>query len=215
MTQIRRYSGFLALLAIIILAALLIREWLPKPCLLPEPFCTGTPPPPSPMPTPASTPTVTILNIRALAQLATVKYQVVAEVPNESVPDDFRAALGARERITLLVFSDVNAGFDLAKLREGDLWTDGTRVQLHLPAPEIISQDIDFERSHAIARDITPIIIGSDPELEMKTLEIAEKHIKEAAVEEGILENASKYGQLFFENFLRSLGFTEVKVIVN
>ncbi len=29
-----------------------------------------------------------------------------------------------------------------------------------------------------------------------------------------MLENAAKYGQLFFENFLRSLGFTEVRVIV-
>ncbi len=214
MIQIRRYSGFLALLVIIILAALLVREWLPKPCLLPEPFCNGTLPPP-PTPAPTSAPTVTIMNIRALAQLATVGYQVVAEVPNESVPADFRAALGARERIVLLVFSDVKAGFDLSKLKEGDLWTDGTRVQLHLPAPEILSKQIDSERSHAIAHDITPILIASDPELEMKTLEIAKTNIDEAAIEEGILENASKYGQLFFENFLRSLGFTEVRVIVN
>jgi len=214
MNQIRRHAGFLALLVIIVLAALLVREWLPKPCLLPAPFCNSTLPP-SPTPAPTSAPTVTIMNIRAQAKLATVGYQVVAEVPNESVPADFRAALGARERIVLLVFSDVKAGFDLSKLSEGDLWTDGTRVQLHLPAPEILSNEIDFKRSHAIARDITPIIIGNDPELEMKTLEIAEKHIEEAAIEEGILENASQYGQLFFENFLRSLGFTEVKVIVN
>jgi hypothetical protein len=214
MKQMRRNAGFLALLIIIVLAALLVREWLPKPCLLPEPFCSNTPPPaPTPAPTPA--PAVTIMNIRAQAKLATVEYQVVAEVPNESVPDDFRAKLGARERIVLLVFSHVKAGFDLSKLREGDLWADGARAQLHLPAPEIISQDVDFDRSHAISRDITPIIISSDPELEMKTLQIADKHIKEAAIEQGILENASKYGQLFFENFLRSLGFTEVKVIVD
>ncbi len=206
----RRHAGFVALLVIIVLAALLAREYLNKT----NPIWTP-PTPIAPAVTPAKAPSVAITNIRAQAELATVRYQVVAEVPNESVPDDFRAALGARERIVLLVFSDVKAGFDLSELREDDLWTDGTRVQLHLPAPEILSREIDAKRSHAISRDITPILIASDPELEMKTLEIAKAHIDEAAIEEGILENASQYGQLFFENFLRSLGFTEVKVVVD
>ena len=216
MNQIRRYAGFLALVVIIILAALLVREWLTKPCLLPAPFCGPptpvTPPEPS---EPSKTPTVTITSILAKAELATVEYKAIAEVPNESVPNDLRGWLGAKEQITLLVYGNVKAGFDLSKLRENDLWTDGTRVQLHLPAPEILSTSIDFTRTHAVRYEKTPIIIANDPDLEKKTLRLAEDAVHQAAVEAGIFENASKYGQLFFENFLRSLGFTEVKVIVN
>ena len=52
----------------------------------------------------------------------------MAEVPNERVPDDFRQYLGARERILLIAYGDVKAGFDLSKLRQEDLWTDGSRV---------------------------------------------------------------------------------------
>jgi hypothetical protein len=43
----------------------------------------------------------------------------------------------------------------------------------------------------------------------------AQDAIRQKAVEAGILEDAAKYGQLYYENFLRSLGFTEVQVIVN
>jgi hypothetical protein len=166
------------------------------------------------VPTPPPQPTVTIASIRAAAELATVEYQAVAEVPNERVPDDFRQYLGARERILLIAYGDVKAGFDLSKLREDDLWTDGSRVQLHLPAPEILSTSIDFERTHLVYYEKS-LLVQHDPDLSRETLATAQQAVRQAAVEASVLENASKYGQLFFENFLHSLGFTDVQVIVD
>jgi hypothetical protein len=173
-----------------------------------------SPPPPTSLPAPASQPTVTIASIRAAAELATVEYQAVAEVPNERVPDDFRQYLGVKERILLIAYGDVKAGFDLSKLRQEDLWTDGSRVQLHLPAPEILSTSIDFERTHVVYYQKS-LLVQHDPDLDRETLETAQQAVRQAAVEANVLANSAKYGQLFFENFLHSLGFTDVQVIVD
>ena len=208
MSLIRRHAGFLALLVIIALAALLVREYLNKS----QPV--WTPPPTAPTGTPAPAPSVTITNIRGMAELATVEYQAIAEVPNERVPDDVRKYLGVKEQILLIAYGDVKAGFRLEKLTESDLWTDGRRVQLHLPAPEILTTSIDHKRSHAVTYQGS-LLLSHDVNFEKDTLGIAEGALEQAAIEAKILENAGKYGQLFFENFLRSLGFTEVKVIVN
>ena len=212
MNHVRRNVSYLALLVIVILLALLARGYLSKGSpLLPLPF-GGLPVAPTESPKPS--PTVTITAIRAMAELATVDYQAIAEVPNERVPDDVRKYLGVKEQILLIAYGDVKAGFDLSKLRENDLWVDGNRIQLHLPAPEILTISIDHKRSHVVY-DQGSLLIAHDVNLEGETYQIAEGAIRQAAIDAKILENASKYGQLFFENFLRSLGFTEVKVIVN
>ena len=196
---------FLILLAVIVLLALgagvLFRE---ARKLIPPPI-------PTPTPTPI---VVTIESVRAVAELATVEYRTVAEVRNESVPDDLRQHLGIKEEILLLVYGNVKAGFDLSQLQEEDIWTDGNRVQLHLPAPEILSTEIDFERTHAVAYGRS-IFVNHDVELELETLKMAKEAINQAAMESGILDMASQFGQSFFENHLRSLGFTEVQVVVN
>jgi hypothetical protein len=213
---LRRNAVWLALLIGIFFLAVLGRAYLPdllKPSrLLPSPF--GGELLPAPAPTPLPPPTVTISGIRALAELATVEYLAVAEVPNERVPDDFRQYLGVREQILLIAYGEVKAGFDLSKLREEDLWTDGSRVQLHLPAPEILSTSLDFERTHVVFYQKS-LLVEHDPTLGQETLDIAEEAIRQAAMETDVLEKAAGYGQLYFENFLRSLGFTEVQVIVD
>ncbi len=211
----RRNVVWLVVIIAVVLCAALARAYLPgllRPSrLLPPPF--GGDLVSAPTATPLPPPSVTIAGIRAAAELATVAYQAVAEVPNERVPDDFRQYLGVREQLLLIVYGEVKAGFDLSRLREDDLWQDGTRVQLHLPAPEILSSSVDLERTHVVFYRKS-LLIEHDPNLGQESFQIAEDAIRQAALEADMLENAAKYGQLFFENFLRSLGFTEVRVIV-
>jgi len=205
---LRRNIVFLAVLVSIILLALSARVVIQS---LDRPGATPTPSPTRPAGTP---PTVTITDIRAAAELVTVEYRAVAEIQDERVPDDFRQYLGVRERIVLLAYGDVKAGFDLSKLSEDDLWTDGTRVQLHLPAPEILSNSIDHDRTHVVLHQRT-LLMPQDVNWEGEVFQIATDSIRQEAISAGILEDAARYGQLFFENFLRSLGFTEVQVVVD
>jgi hypothetical protein len=201
---------FIVLVIAVILLALSARVLLnifggvaPTPTSTPVPTFTPIPPP-----------EVTITDIRAAAELTTVEYQAVAEIQDERVPDDFRQYLGIKEQVLLLAYGDVKAGFDLSGLSEENVWTDGTRVQLHLPPPEILSTSIDYDRTHAVYHRGT-LLMSRDINWEGEIYDTAQDAIRQEAVEAGILEDAARYGQLYFENFLRSLGFTDVQVVVD
>jgi hypothetical protein len=169
-----------------------------------------------PTDTPIPPPVVTINGIKSQAKLATVEYSTITEIYSENLPegwlDEF---LGTKERLLMLVYGDVRAGFDLDKLPEEGLWTDGTRVRLVLPAPEILNSSIDFDQTHIVYYENNLIFDENNPNLQGEALKQAKSAIEQAAVEGGILERANDYGQLHFENFLYSLGFTEVEVVVD
>jgi hypothetical protein len=166
--------------------------------------------------TPLPPPIVTIQGIKSKAELAAVEYSTVTEIYSENLPqswlDEF---LGTKERLLMLVYGNVQAGFDLEKFNEEDLWTDGTRVRLVLPAPEILNSSIDFERTHIVFYENSLILEKNDPNLQGDALAQAKGSIEQAALEEGILNKANEYGRLYFENFLYSLGFTDVEVVVD
>jgi hypothetical protein len=56
---------------------------------------------------------------------------------------------------------------------------------------------------------------NNNPNLQGEALAEAQIAIEQAALEQGILDKANTHGKLYYENFLRSLGFTEVEVVTN
>jgi hypothetical protein len=181
-------------------------------------FPPSLPPTATPLPTntPLPPPVVTIQSIKSQAKLSTVEYNTVTEIYREDVPEGWLdGILGTKERLLMLVYGDVQAGFDLEKLSEENLWTDGKRVRLILPTPEILSSSIDFERTHIVYYENNLILEENNPNLQGEALEEAQRAIEEAALKEGILDKANDYGKLYYENFLRSLGFTEVEVVTD
>lgn len=177
---------------------------------------TGKIPEGAPTRTPLPPPVVSIQKIKAQAKLSTVEYSTITEVYNETPPaglvDEF---LGNKEKLLMLVYGDVEAGFDLNDLSEEDLWTDGQRVRLVLPAPKILNSSINFDRTHIVYYENKLIFDSNNPNLQGEALKQAKDAIAKAALEDGILNRANDYGKLYFENFLYSLGFTEVDVVVD
>ncbi|HEY53584.1 MAG TPA: DUF4230 domain-containing protein [Caldilineae bacterium] len=198
-----KYFAFGAGIALILVLGLLGRLVLPD--------LLGLTPTPAPTPTPRP-PVVSVLSLRPLAELATVEFPAVADIPNERVPDDIRKHLGVKEEVLMLMYGEVKAGFDLSKLSDEDIWIDGTRVQLYLPEPEILSTSIDFDKTRIVSYEKS-ILVGSDPALQAETLKKGKQALEQGALESGILDMATLFGQMYFENHLRSLGFTEVKVL--
>ncbi|MBI1881022.1 MAG: DUF4230 domain-containing protein [Chloroflexi bacterium] len=181
-------------------------------------FPPALPPTATPLPTntPLPPPVVTIQGIKSQAKLATIEYNTVSEIYREDVPEGWLdGLLGTKERLLMLVYGDVQAGFDLEKLKEEDLWTDGKRVRLVLPAPEILNTSIDFDQTHIVYYENNLVLEKNNPNLQGEALAEAQKAIKQAALEDSVLNKANTYGKLYYENFLRSLGFTEVEVVTN
>ena len=158
-------------------------------------------------------PTVAMGALRPIAELATIEYSTVVEVPNERIPDDIRKMFGAKEQILMLVYGKVKAGFDLNKMADGDLQTEQGTVRLTLPRPEILSLTIDNERTHVVYYEKS-WLVGRDVKLESETREMADTLIRQQALDDGILEQAKALGVQYYENHLRSLGFTDVQVVV-
>jgi hypothetical protein len=171
-----------------------------------------------PTPTPSLTERITIKpptiqEIQQMAELSTVKFTLSAEITDERIPDDFRADLGVKEELLLLAYGEVAAGFDLSKMDKDDIWVDGTRIQLTLPPAEILYSRLDTERTRVIYYKKS-ILMQRDVSMEGNARQEAEKAIRDAALQQDILDHAGRYGELFFANWLRSLGFTEVQVVV-
>lgn len=166
--------------------------------------------------TPLPPPVVSIQQIKQQAELSTVEYSTVTEIYAENAAtgwlDDL---LGTKERLLMLVYGDVQAGFDLSDLAEENLWSDGDRVRLVLPPPKILNSSINFDRTHIVFYDNNLILQENNPNLQGEALANAKNAIEEAALQEGILPEANKYGQAYFENLLYSLGFTDVEVVVD
>jgi hypothetical protein len=165
----------------------------------------------------APTPSVhapTIQEIQSAAELATVKYTLSTEASGTNVPQDIRKWFGVREEILLIAHGEVAAGFDLSKMSDKDIWVDGSRVQLHLPAPEILYVRIDNERTHVVYYDKS-WFVERDVDLESRARQQAEELLRQAALEGEVLSRAADYGELFFSDWLYQMGFSEVQVIVN
>jgi hypothetical protein len=151
--------------------------------------------------------------IRPIAELATVEYIVVVEVPNEKVPNDIRAWIGAREYLLMLIYGQVKAGFDLQNLSKEDIQTSGSKIRLTLPSPQILGISIDNRRTHIVFYEKS-WMVGHDVRLESEARATADEMLRQQAITDGILEKARNHGQLLCENYLRSLGFTDIQVII-
>jgi hypothetical protein len=169
-----------------------------------------------PTATPLPPPVITIQGIKSQAELSTVEMTTVAEIYNESLPegwlDEF---LGTKEKLLILAYGEVRAGFNLEEMNEESLWTDGKKVRLVLPAPKVLNSSINFDRTRIVYYENNIILDDNNPNLQGEALAKAKESIEKSALEAGILNQANDFGKLYFENFLYSLGFTDVEVVVD
>ena len=119
----------------------------------------------------------------------------------------------SRDKLLLIAEGEVVAGFDLAKVTEDDIVVLGTTVLIFLPPPEILYSRIDNENTFVYERE-TGILRRPDPDLESEARRLAEAHLVNWALDRDILVKAEETGLIYLENFLRLLGFTQIRVEV-
>ncbi|OQY47179.1 MAG: hypothetical protein B6242_05630 [Anaerolineaceae bacterium 4572_78] len=130
--------------------------------------------------------------------------------------------LGIKQNIIVLIRGRVPAGFQLGNIDEDDIWvsSDGTRAQITLPPPVIFEENIafDFENSRVLSTsDTCPNFICPTDTLaayQELVLPAAREKLIVYARESGILDQAARDGEAYYTQLLKSLGFEEVRVIV-
>jgi hypothetical protein len=104
----------------------------------------------------------------------------------------------------------VVAGVDLSQLQPEDVWVDdGGRVYIRLPEPEIFIATLDNENSYVYDRQ-RGLLTAGDIFLETTARRVAEEAILEAALEDGILEQAQTNAENVLYRFLRSLNYVDI-----
>lgn len=195
----------------------------------PPPIITNTPtatPTSSPTPGPTNTPTLTptntpipsptpiIVNITELGRLETTEFAMRTVIDLEKDPSNLWEQIVGTDKLMLIAEGEVVAGFDLQKVdQKKDMKVQGTTIKLTLPAPEILYSRIDNEKSYVYERK-TGLLVKPDPTLESRARLLAEKNLVEWAEQRGIYQKAETSGRVYLENFLRSLGFTDITIEV-
>jgi len=116
------------------------------------------------------------------------------------------------DRLLLIVFGEVTAGVDGGRLVEKDVAVSGRSVRIKLPEPEIFSARLDSERTRVYSRE-TGLFSRVDPDLETEIRREAERQIRQAALDQGILAVAAANARKTLTTFLRGLGFEQVEVL--
>lgn len=153
-----------------------------------------------------------VRQMQALSRLETYTYLTEQVITAERGGSQFyNFFLG--DKLLLIASGEVIAGFDLNKLKEGDVvvGADGS-VTVTLPPAEVLVSRLDNTKTQVYSQD-TGIFTQGDPGLESEARRVAEQRIVEAACDAGILSRAAEQGRIAVEGLVKSFGFA--KVVVN
>ncbi|MCE7981199.1 MAG: DUF4230 domain-containing protein [Caldilinea sp. CFX5] len=160
-------------------------------------------------------------SIKGVNKQIFIEHYNTVDIDYTEAPEGWLRLLGINQSFVLLLKGRVPAGFDLSQLRPEDVWvsSDGRRVQLVLPPPMLFvdNVNIDFENSRILAeRDSCPDFLCQNQLGVFKDQMLPEgrKLLMAASQQSGILDEVANDGKVYYEQFLKSLGFAEVRVLI-
>ncbi len=161
-----------------------------------------------PTPTIIPDPVTIIHEVQSLARLETIQYSIEKVITAETRQGPFGFLFG--DRLLLVAHGSVIAGVDLAEITESDISIDETgMVTFKLPPAEVFIAALDNEQTYVYDREVGFLRRG-DVELESAARLAAEEAILEAALNDGILEQAQVNAEAYLFRLLGSLGFSNV-----
>jgi Protein of unknown function (DUF4230) len=151
-----------------------------------------------------------VQRVQRLQRLESVKYTLEKVVSGER-QSRFLPQSIAGERLLMIVRGEVFAGVDLSKLKSSDVQVNGKQVRIALPRAEIFSTRLDNNQTRVYSRE-TGLLVPADPNLESEVRAEAERQLLQAALEDGILSNASTNARGTVTALVQALGFIDVQV---
>ena len=163
-------------------------------------------------PTPTILPDpVTIINqIRPLARLETIQYTVEKVITAEIGQNALAPLFG--DKLLFVGHGYVIAGIDLSKIRSEDIAVEDGILIINLPKAEVFVATLDNDQSYVYDRE-TGLLTHGDINLETTARQAAEDQIQQAALEDGILDQAQTNAEIYLESLLNDLGYSEVAFV--
>jgi len=150
-----------------------------------------------------------IEQLKPLSRLQTEAY-FLSTVVEASKPRGTGGVL--TEKLVLIACGRVTAGVDLAKIMEGDIRSEGSKVVIKLPPAELFDTMLDDESgcTHIYDRSVPPLMAPSE-ELDTEVRRRALESFRETALQNGILEKANVRAQEEIARLLLLSGYETVE----
>ena len=161
----------------------------------------------NPTPTILPDPMTVIHDVRSLARLETIEYSIEKVVQADSGQPELWVLFG--DKLIFVAHGNVIAGVDLAKLSPDDLWVSAGTLYVRLPEPEIFVATLDNDKSYVYDRE-TGIFTKGNIDLETLARQAAEDEIEQAAIEDGILDQARTNAEYYLLRLFQTLGYPQV-----
>jgi hypothetical protein len=154
-------------------------------------------------------PTV-VRQIQQLQRLETVSYTMDKIISGER-DNPYLPKFLVGDRLLLVVHGEVIAGVNLATLQPKDVTVHGRSISIRLPLAEVFTTRIDNGKTRVYSRD-TGLFSSPDPDLETVVLQEAERQLRQAALQDGILKSADQNARNTVSSLLKGFGFSEVNI---
>jgi len=136
-----------------------------------------------------------------------------------TIIDEGLRKLGLNEKIVILAYGRVVAGFDLEKIEDGDVWAEGKHIRIQLPPPEILYDPmIDPARTQIISdRGFCPdLVCPKSIELAGPMLAEAQEKMRASSVQDlQLLDRAADSARNSLEKFFKLLGYEQVEILID
>jgi hypothetical protein len=164
----------------------------------------------NPTPTIIPDPITYIYDVRALARLETIQYSVEKVITAEQNQGTFDFLFG--DRMLFVAHGTVIAGIDMEKIQPGDMQLVDGILNVRLPTAEVFIATIDNQKSYVYTRE-TGILSKQAVDLETLARQSAEQEIMNAAIEDGILQQAQTNAETYLLKFFMALGYKTVMFV--
>ena len=151
-----------------------------------------------------------VQRIQRLQRLETVVFSM-EKIVTGSQDNAFLPRLLAGDRILLIVHGEVTAGIDLGRIDASKIAIKDSDIEIEMPQAEIFSTRLDNEKTRVYSRE-TGLFTAPDPNLETEVRREAERQIRQAAIDGGILKTADENGRTTMMGLLQGLGFESVVI---
>jgi hypothetical protein len=150
--------------------------------------------------------TATILKkVQTLSQFVTVKYNLEKVV----VLDDVKWY--GDSHVVLVAHGVVKAAINLDQLSPGDIQISGSKIRIDLPRSRVVDAYLDDQKTQIVER-YTGVLRVFDKDLEQNARRQAVEELRLAALQNGILDEASERARSQLAVLFYQAGFTEVEV---
>ena len=156
--------------------------------------------------------TAVIRDIQSLNRLETTSYTIEKIIEAGNDGNIFQDILYG-DRLLLIAYGQVRAGVDLSQVNEDDVQISNDMLAIYLPPTEIFSTQLNSEQTKVYDRQ-QGLLSRGDKDLETQARQAAERSIRQAACDAGILNQAVEDARDQLAQMYTLAGFSRVDVRV-